>query len=49
MENQQPSLGSYDRLEKALNGILGTGEITKKLSQVLTYAAVEGHISYQKI
>jgi len=32
-----------------LNGILGTGEITKKLSQVLTYAAVEGRISYQKI
>ena len=49
MENQQPSLGSYDRLEKALSGIFGTGEITRKLSQVLPYAAVEGHMSYQKI
>jgi len=49
MENQQPSLGSYDRLEKALRGILGTGEITKKLSQVLVYAAVKGSVSYQEI
>ncbi len=49
MENQQPSLGSYDRLEKALSGIFGTGEITRKLSQVLAYAAVEGRMSYQKI
>jgi len=49
MENRQPSLSSYNRLEKALNGILGTGKITKKLSHVLTYAAVEGRISYQKI
>jgi len=49
IENRKSSRRSYDRLEKALNGILGTGEITKKLSQVLTYAAVEGRISYQKI
>jgi len=48
MENQQPSLGSYDRLEKALSGILGTGEITRKLSQVLAYAAVNGAVSYQE-
>jgi len=49
MGNQQTSRRSYDRLERALCGILGTGEITKKLSQVLTYAAVEGRTSYQKI
>jgi len=49
MENQQPSLGSYDRLEKALRGILGTGEIIRKLSQVLAYAAVKGSVSYQEI
>ena len=49
MENRQSSRRSYDRLEKALSGILGTGEITRKLSQVLAYAAVEGRMSYQKI
>jgi len=49
MENQQPSLGSYNRLEKALSGILGTGKITRKLSQVLAYAAVKGSVSYQEI
>jgi len=49
MENRQSSRHSYDRLEKAVSGILGTGEITKKLSQVLAYAAVKGSVSYQEI
>jgi len=49
MENRQSSRRSYDRLEKAVSGILGTGEITKKLSQVLAYAAVKGSVSYQEI
>ena len=49
MENGQSSHRSYDRLERALSRILGTGEITRKLSQVLAYSAVEGRISYQKI
>jgi len=49
MENRQSSRRSYDRLEKAVSGILGTGEITRKLSQVLAYAAVKGSVSYQEI
>jgi len=49
MENQQPSRRSYDRLEKALSGILSAGKITSKLSQVLAYASVNVIVSYQEI
>lgn len=48
MENRQSSRRSYNRLEKALSGILSTGKITSKLSQVLAYAAVNGTVSYQE-
>jgi len=48
MENGQSSHRSYDRLERALSRILGTGEITSKLSQVLAYTVVKGTVSYQE-
>jgi len=40
---------SFDRLEKALGGILGPVKITSELSQVLAYAAVKETVSYQEI
>ena len=49
IENRKSSRRSYDRLEKALSGILGTGEITRKLSQVLAHASVNVTVSYQEI
>ena len=49
MENGQPSHREYNRLEKALNNIIGAGKIMSKLSQVLAYASVNGTVSYQEI
>jgi hypothetical protein len=37
------------RLENALNRIVGAGNTTKKLSQILAYAAIKSVISYQQI
>jgi len=36
-------------LERAMSGIFGPGKITRKLYQVLAYAAVKGAVSYQEI
>jgi hypothetical protein len=49
MENRQSSRRSYDRLEKALSGILSACKTTRKLSQVLAYASVNVTVSYQEI
>lgn len=48
IENRKSSRHSYDRLEKALSRILGAVKSTRKLSQVLAYAAVKGTVSYQE-
>ena len=49
MENGQLSRHSFDRLEKAMGGILGPVKITSELSQVLVYAVVKETVSYQEI
>jgi hypothetical protein len=49
VDNEEMTRHSYDRLEKALSGILGPLKITSKLSQVLAYAAVKETVYYQKI
>lgn len=49
MEYRQLSRRSYDRLEKALSGILSAGKITSKLSQILAYASLNVTVSYQEI
>ena len=49
MENRQSSRRSYDRLERALNGIISACKTTKKLSQTLAYASVDTTVSYQEI
>ena len=48
IENRKSSRHSYDRLEKALSRILGAVKSTRKLSQVLAYAAIKGTVSYQE-
>jgi hypothetical protein len=47
MEKQRVK-GAED-LEKAMSGVFGPGKITRKLSQILAYAAVKGTVSYQEI
>ena len=47
MEKQRVR-GAED-LERAMSGVFGPCKITRKLSQVLAYAAVRGTVSYQEI
>lgn len=49
MGDREITQNSSDRLEKALSAILGPVKITRKLSQVLAYAAVKSTVSYQQI